>query len=279
MFCTSIETLKKYLPTVINSEFEKYEAEVIDANRWLKSEILGKELYEFTEESTFDDDILKQHCEAVVARKAYLEGIPGFDLVETSAGFVVARNENQVPASPERVKKLQESMAHRLTESIENLLQYLEETTDYHNDWKGSPTYALLTDIYIHTLTEFRRYAQWSASRIEWIASKPMMLNVIRLIIEPVISQELSEEIIEELRDDDLSESNETIISDLKSAFANFVVGEKEAGTSYLYRIRKKLMASPSDYPAWENSELYTEIAASTIDKYDSERRIFRAGF
>ena len=279
MFCTSIEILKKYLPTVINSEYAKYEAEVLEANRWLKSEILGKELFESMEEPDFNDEELVGYCEAVVARKAYLEGIPSFDLTETSAGFVVTRNDNQAPASPERVKKLQDSIAHRLTDSIENLFQYLEEHTDYHNDWKGSSTYALLSDTYIHTLSEFRRYAPWPGSRIEWVASKPMMLNVAKLMIEPVISQELSEEIIEELRDDDLSESNGTIISDLKFAFANFVVGEKEAGNSYLYRIRKKLMANPSDYPAWENSELYTEIAASTIDKYDTERRIFRAGF
>lgn len=279
MFCTSIEILKKYLPTVINSEYAKYEAEVLEANRWLKSEILGKELFESMEEPDFNDEELVGYCEAVVARKAYLEGIPSFDLTETSAGFVVTRNDNQAPASPERVKKLQDSIAHRLTDSIENLFQYLEEHTDYHNDWKGSSTYALLSDTYIHTLSEFRRYAPWPGSRIEWVAAKPGMLNVIRLQIEPVISQELSEEIIEELRDDDLSASNETIINDLKAAYANFVVGQVDTGNAYLYRVRKKLMADPEDFPAWENSELYAAIEASTVDKYDEDRHIFRAGF
>ena len=279
MICATITILKKYLPSVINSEFSKYEAEVKDANLWLKKEILGKELFEKIDDEDFDDNDLTSLCEAVVARKAYMEGIPGFDLTETSGGFVVTRNEQQAPASPERVKKLQESIAQKVTESIENLLQYLEENSDYHTDWKGSPTYALLTDIYIHTLTEFRRFAPWQASRMAWIAAKPQMINVIKLKIEPVISRELSEEIIEELRDDDLSDSNRTIIENLKFAFANYVTGNTDEGNSYLFRIRKKLMATPDNFPVWKASELYKAILESTINKYNPERKIFRAGF
>jgi hypothetical protein len=281
MFCTTIESLKKYLPTVINSEYEKYQAEVLDANRWLRNDVIGPELFDSVQAGDYFEDIdaLTAHCESVVARKAYLEGIPSFDLTETSAGFVVTRNENQAPASPERVKKLQDSIAHRLTDAVESLLQYLEENTDYHALWKGSPTYALLTDTYIHTLTEFRRYTPWPGSRIEWIAAKPSMLNVIRLKIEPVISSELSDCIIEELRDDDLDEANTSIIENLKFAFANFCVGEESAGNAYLYKVRKKLMANPSDFPTWENSELYAAIVASTVDKYKTDRPFFRAGF
>lgn len=279
MFCTTIESLKKYLPTVINSEYEKYQAEVMEANRWIENEILGTSLLQIIESEDFDDVDLVERCEAVVARKAYLEGIPSFDLTETSAGFVVTRNENQAPASPERVKKLQDSIAHRLTDSIESLLQYLEENEYYHETWKVSPAYVIISETYIHSLSEFRRYAPWPGSRIEWIAARPAMLNVMKLKIEPVISAELSDEIIEQLRDGDLHESNETILQNLKFAFANFCIGEESAGNAYLYKVRKKLMASPSDFPAWESSELYTAILASTVNKYDTLRPFFRAGF
>lgn len=279
MFCTTIESLKKYLPTVINSEYEKYQAEVMEANRWIENEILGTPLLQIIESVDFDDAILFDRCEAVVARKAYLEGIPSFDLTETSAGFVVTRNENQAPASPERVKKLQDSIAHRLTDSVESLLQYLEENEYYHETWKVSPAYVIISETYIHSLTEFRRYAPWPGSRVDWIAARPAMLNVIKLKIEPVISTELSEVIVESLRDGDMSDANLTIIENLKFAFANFCVGNESEGNSYLYKVRKKLMANPSDFPAWESSELYAAILASTVNKYDTTRPIFRAGF
>lgn len=279
MFCKDISSLRKYLPTVIHSEYEKYQAEVIEANRWLKSEITGDALWELMEEQSFNDPQLTEHCEAVVARKAYLEGIPSFDLTETSGGFVVTRNENQAPASPERVKKLQTATEKRLTDAIESLLEYLEKNSQYHAAWKGSPAFALLTDIYIHTLNQFRRYAPWAGSRLQWMAARSSMLGVIKLKIEPVISHELSDQIIEELRDNDLSQSNARILENLRFAFANFAVGQEEAGKSYLYRVRKVLLSRPQDFPAWEQSELYAAIQASEVNKYDRERSFFRAGF
>ncbi len=279
MFCTNIEAIRKYLPTVIHSEYSKYESEIREANRWLKNEITGSALWGLMEGESFNDPDLNELCESVVARKAYLEGIPSFDLTETSGGFVVTRNENQAPASPERVKALKQGIEKRLTDAIESLIQYLEENTQYHDGWKGSPTYAMITETYIHSLTKFRRYAPWTGSRLQWVAARPAMLSVIKLKIEPVISAELSDEIIEQLRDDDLSESNTLILENLRFAFANFVVGQEETGKSYLYRVRKRLIASPADFPAWENSELYAAILASTVNKYDMERPFFRAGF
>jgi hypothetical protein len=279
MFCTNIETLRKYLPTVIHSEYAKYESEVREANRWMQSEITGDALWEVITAESFDDLKLTQLCESVVARKAYLEGIPSYDLTETSGGFVVTRNENQAPASPERVRKLQEATEKRLTDAIESLVQYLEQNENYHTPWKGSPTYALMTDIYTHTLTQFRRYAPWPGSRLQWVAARPGMLAVIRLKIEPMISRELSEEIIEQLRDDDLSQPNKDILENLRFAFASYVTGQDEAGKSFLYRIRRVLFTRPADFPAWETSELYSAILASGVNKYDPERPFFRAGF
>ncbi len=279
MLCSTIESLKKYLPTVINSEYCKYEAEVADANHWIRKEILGSMLFDAITGEDFSDHELYYLCEAVVSRKAYLEGIPSFDLAETASGFVVSRNEQQTPASAERVQKLRDSLAQRLTDSVETLLQYLEEHSGYHDQWKGSPVYAVLTDTYIHTLTDFRRYAPFAGSRLDYLAAKPFMLNAIRLKIEPVISPELSGQIIEQLKDDDLSESNLRILEDLKSAFAHYVIGETETGNTYLYRVRKRLHADPRDYPAWESSEVYTAFLAGAIDKYNPERPVFRAGF
>lgn len=283
MICTTIESLKKYLPTIINQEYEKYEGEVKDANRWFRREIVGDALYGIiTQEPAEPEETwskLLDLSEAIVSRKAYLEGIPSYDLTETSGGFVITRNDNQAPASPERVKALVESISRRLTDSVEDLLEFLEEETDYHDAWKGSPTYSLLTDTYIHSLREFRKYAAFPGNRLDYMAARPAMLSAIKLRIEPVISSDLSDEIIEELRDGDLSESNELIIENLKFAFANFVIGEMDIATSYLLRVRKYLYAHAADFAAFENSELYAEIQALSINKYDTERRLFRAGF
>lgn len=277
MIAGTIDILKKYIPTIVGNDFGKYEGEVREANNWLKREITGTELYAILE-SEGNEELLT-YAEAVVARKAYLEGIPGYDLLETEAGFVVTRNDNQAPASPERVQKLQEQTAKKLSDAIEDLLEYLEDHADYHDEWKGSPAYTLLSDTYILTLKDFRRYAQFEGNRLTFLAARPRMMDAIHLEIGPVISPDLSDQIIEQLRDGDLTAENKAILENLRFAFANFTVGNKEVARSYLMKVRKVILKAPDTYPAFRDSELYAAIQATVIEKNTIEKPIFRAGF
>ncbi|WP_372772097.1 DUF6712 family protein [Mangrovibacterium sp.] len=277
MIVTTIDTLKKYIPTIVGNDFSKYESEVREANNWLKRELTGSDLYAILDQAGNEE--LLSYAEAVVARKAYLEGIPSFDLMETEAGFVVTRNDNQAPASPERVKKLAEQMAKKLSDAIEDLLEYLEEQVDYHDEWKGSPAYSLLSDTYILTLKDFRKYAPFEGNRLAFLTAKPQMMDAIHLQIEPVISPELSDQIIEQLRDDDMTAENKSILENLRFAFANFTIGKKEVAQSYLMKVRKVIMATPDNYAAFRDSSLYATIQATVIEKNTAEKPIFRAGF
>lgn len=105
------------------------------------------------------------------------------------------------------------------------------------------------------------------------------MLDVIHLKIEPIISPELSEEIIEELRDDDMTAANTAILRNLRFAFANYVAGNDDKAHNYLMKVRKVILATPDSYPAFKNSDLYATIQALEIDKNTDEKPIFRAGF
>jgi hypothetical protein len=278
MLIHNIETLKLFIPTIVGGDFEKYRAFAESAGLWLKKEITGTDLYEklieqpaelpseATEQQKTEALEVEQafrFAQAVVAYKAYADGVPHFDLVETESGFAIVSTEKLAPASQQRVAALQAGMYKKLSEAIEAFLEYLEDATTLHDEWKGSPTYTLLSDTYIVTLREFIRFVQYTGPRLEFVALKPLMLNAIHLKIEPVISAELSEEIIEELRDGDMSIPNEDIISDLRFAFANFTLGFNEIGQAYLMRVSKKLYANPDDYPAFRDSDLYIAYLAS----------------
>ena len=277
MLVTTIARMKELIPVIVGSDFSKYETFIKEAREWLKHELIGSGLYNKLGDA--GNSVLKEYCENVVANKAYLTGLPFFDLIETESGFAVTRTETKAPASPERVKALKEGIEKWLTEAIERLLEYLEENEQYHEDWKGSETYTLLTETYIHTLKEFRRYAPFSGSRLDYVAKLPAMLDVIHLKIEPVISPELSDAIIEELRDGDLGEPDKAILRNLRFAFANYVAGNDDVAHSYLMRIRKVLLGNPDAYPAFKNSALYENIQATVIAKNTDSKNIFRAGF
>jgi len=277
MLVTTIARMKELIPVIVGNDFSKYETFVKEAREWLKHELIGSELY--NKLGVEGNSVLKEYCENVVANKAYLNGLPFFDLIETESGFAVTRTETKAPASPERVKALKEGIEKWLSDAIERLLEYLEESIQYHEDWKGSETFTLLTETYIHTLKEFRRYAPFSGTRLDFVAKLPAMLDVIHLKIEPVISPELSDEIIEQLRDGDITDLNKSILRNLRFAFANYVAGNDEVAHTYLVRIRKVLHKTPDSYPAFKDSELYANIQATVITKNTDEKTIFRAGF
>jgi len=167
MIILDLDTLKKYIPTIATNEeadFAKYETYLKSAEKWMRREITGADLFELIEDPNND---LVDFCSAVIAHKGYLEGIPFLDLVETANGFAVHSDVTLAPASTARVNALTAAMAARLDECVEDLLEYLEATPEFHDDWKGSKTYTLINDNYSATLREFRNYAVFTGNRID----------------------------------------------------------------------------------------------------------------
>ncbi|NQU54157.1 MAG: hypothetical protein HQ522_16640 [Bacteroidetes bacterium] len=277
MLVDTIDKMKAFIPVVVGSNFNKYKPFIEEAREWLKREIVGAALYAKLE--TAGNEALKNYAEGVVANKGYLVGIPFFDLVETEAGFAVTLTTTKAPASRERVNALIVGVEKWLSDSIERLLEYLEENAQYHEDWKGSNTFALLTETYIHKLKDFRRIAPFEGTRLEFIKQLPSMLDVIHLQIEPVISPELSDEIIEQLRDEDLTVANAAILRNLRFAFANYVITKTDSAYNYLMKVKKVITETPDSYPAFRDSSLYASIQATVIVKNTDEKPIFRAGF
>lgn len=278
MLINDIETLRNYIPTIIAGDYKKYATYISAANDWLKKEVLGKSLFaeiENLEPTNQQHTELIKKCETVVANKGYLEAIPFMDLIETESGFAVVRTDQLVPASRDRVDALLSGIKHKLGEAIEDLIDYLEESEEYHELWKGSETYSLLTDVYISTLKQFRRYAEFSGNRAEFINFKPNILNAINLFIEPVISKELSDQIIEQTRDNELTESNKAIIENLRFAMALYSIQKTAESNIYLNKVRNELLKNPDNYPAFKGSEIYAKYLART--KTQNTGKIFKA--
>jgi len=294
MLVDTIGKMTKVIPTIADDDLSKFDAYLVDARRWLKREITGPDLYDLLEtilvaelpaeptdeqRAAFAQDAdLLALAEAIVAYKAYYEAIPFVDLIGTSSGFAVTNSQTHAPASKERVAALRLATLKWIGESIENLLEFLEEHPDYHDEWKGSPAYTLLSDTFILTVREFRKYAQFDGSRLEWIKLHPEMMNAMRLKIGSRISPELSDQILEQLRDGDLTDKNKAILENLRFAFANFTIGNNDLAESYLVRVRNVIMKKPDDYPAFRDSDLYATILANTVAKNKTENSIFRAG-
>lgn len=262
MIITTIAQFKERIATIQGGNIKRYEPYLATADLYLSSELIGATLYgKLTDEG---NETLLARCQDVVALKAYHDAIPFLDLVETETGFGVVSSggSNLVPASRERVDKLIAQTEKRLSDAIELLLAYMEETTAYHTDWATAPAYSIIHSSYIFTLTQFRRYARYEGSRLEFVKDAPKMQRAIRYIIEPVISREQSQAIIAELISGTISEATTAIIEDLRFALAMYLTGETEAANASLAKVKDVLYDDPDSYPEFKASDIYTDYLA-----------------
>ncbi len=254
MIINDIETLKSYIATIADAEFSQFKQHLVSAELYLKREIVGESLFDLIDEP---NDLLIEHCRNIVANKAYLEAIPFMDLVSTANGFAVIHTDTLTPASPARVSALKQGTEERLNECIEDLLEYLEAHNQFHDDWKGSKTYSLISENFISSLREFRRYARFDQGRLEFIKVLPTLSSIKKLKIETVISTELCEQIIEQIRDNELSSSNKRIVDDIRFALANYAINNEAVGDSFIAKVKKFLLNNIPDYPVFAASDIY----------------------
>ncbi len=264
------EQLKERIPALAvydsdGNEIDRYKTFLEKAENWLINNITDKALFTAINAST--DTEAKNHCINIICYKGYIDAMPFLDLIDSGSGFSVTNNQNLAPASKERVSALKAAMIEMLTTSIEDFIIFLEKTAAYHDEWKSSNTYSILTETFIHTLTEFIRYAPFTGSRLDFIKALPAMKNAMQLKIAPIISKEFVEEIIEQLRDDDLTEANKKIIENLKFAYSNYVINEINVADMYIVKVQNYMIDNIDNYQVFKASKIYTQYLANQTTK------------
>lgn len=279
MLINNITKLKGYIPTIAGSEISRYSTYLQTAEEYLITELIGDTLFAKLSITTPDAKLLR-YCENIICHKAYLDAIPFLDLVETETGFAVVSDVNNsvVPASKDRVEKLIRGTETRLSDAIEQLLEYLEGNEDFYNDWKGAKAYSINHESYIFTLTQFRRYARYDASRIEWMKDISKVTRALRNHIEPYISAALSQQIIAQLKDNTLSNANKLIIEDLRFALAAFVTGDKATGNEFVFRVKQYLIDNVDNYAPFKTSSIY-EAYLAEVSGFSTDQSIAAFGW
>ncbi len=282
MILKALSEFQDAIPTAVSLEkFDDIKTYIQSAELWIKNNVLGKDLYLIlsTEDSTgqVDDDDLLRLCRNVVANHAYWDAIPFLDLTHTNSGFAVIQSNNQVPASKERVERLREQCLLRRDNEIEMLISYLEND-EYHDLWKGSPTYSILTDCLISTASELQLYGQWTGTRKDFLQLRPKLIQETMLRLEPVFSKDYIDELIEKQRDGEIAGDDLKVITLLKYVLGSLVNGNTEAAQKIAGDALRYMDANPESFETYTDSDEYT---ARTTAGYvnDTESTIFSSLF
>lgn len=228
MILTTISQFIEVIPTAADVEdFSDLKPYCNSAELWIKNKVLGATLYNFVDalgEAPAGTDIdLLQLCMNIIGNHAYWDAIPFLDVVHTNSGFGVINSNNKAPASKERVERLREQCLIRRDNEVENLITFLEQNAAYHENWKGSPVYSLLTDCLIITADQMKIYGSWEGTRTQFLSLKPKLVHFTMVKLQPVFSRDLIESLIEKQRDGDLAADELSVIELMKHSLGSLV--------------------------------------------------------
>lgn len=290
-----ITDFKKYVKLNKDVDFDNalapYEP---DAARKYILKHLGKDLYAEIEEyynttpNTADAalDALLPYVQSALARFTLLLASPSLDINIGTTGYTTQSTTNMVAASGNRVDKLDKSLERLGWDAIESMLAFLEENKDDYDSWVSSPAYTMNITGLVNSAEDFNKEHDIDNSRLRFIFYRPAIKRVETLYIKPAISSELFNEIVEEIKEADISEANQTLLDLLRTAIVMFVMSETRNDSfqanaeAFLSEAKKLLDANEDDYPSYVSSSVYRGGADAQPEQFlnVAENKFFVAG-
>ena len=265
------EEIKKYITVDGSFDFNTVMPYIELAEDEVKR-VLGKEqytelddYYNGTNNGIPELDDLLPYAQRPVVYFAFYKGFDKFNVSITNNGIGVVHNTQLAPASAERVKNLRTSMSDTAWDSLEYLLQFLEENSDDYSAWESSDAYKDTYDLLITSARKFDEIYTINRSRLNYLNWKPTMKDIEELEIAPAISPEMVTELKTQQKDGTLTAPNKKVLADVQKALAYYTAAkngdEAVAHTAQLFlmKAKKTMDTGPDNYPTYKASTVYLE--------------------
>lgn len=295
MLFKTIDQIKEYFSFLAQSDVKFLKPHIIRAENKYMRKYLGSEFYitlnDYVADNGETDETLEDLLEVLrpaLGAFAVKDAVSQLNLVLTDSGFAVTESTGLAPASKQRTDDLKAELEESAWDGIEAMLQFLEENKENYAEWVASDGYTQAHRNLINSAVEFFDLVNLETSRLMFSRLRAIMDNVETLVIAKEISSELLDEIKEQIEDDSVSDDNDAILPDLKRALANLTIAAhvpeeksenqsvadkyninaerrkqyEQTGVSYLARAIKTIKDTPDNFPAYEESALYTAPVA-----------------
>jgi hypothetical protein len=204
MILTSAD-IQKYVPLQTSSfSFDKYAGFETRALHKYMPRFLGSDLMNNIESETPNENLIEK-ITPVLANLAVLEATPFFDVVLTSSGFGVVKNNNIAPASRDRVHAFVNGCQTAANDFLDILLAFLEDNIQQEpfDSWNRC---SLNPESLLPDTSTFNNQSRLNIKRHQFVDLK-QNISSIELTI---FAQTLSSEFLSELQN-----SNDIVIKPL----------------------------------------------------------------
>jgi len=262
------KNISQYLPSInFKVEPKRLISYILEAQREITDRILGYDIEELLVENS-DDNLseLKNLACRAISITAYLNAIPEMDLQLSEAGFVVASNEAFKPASKERIERLMESLRHRKSAALDNLLVFLvhnsKDDASPIKDWRGSRQFVYFSQTPVLTLAEFERFNLIDKSvDLSWdkfYSYIPIMKGNLYSTVAYYISGSYIRDVMERIRDNEPILDNERqVLSHIKAAIIAGAMEKRDVLIQESISARKIMVDNIDMFPIFYNSSSY----------------------
>ena len=255
MIVKTIDQIKVVLTNLAAEvEFADFETYIQSAENWIEYEILGAAIYTSLDNEEEPDPKLIRLVTNLIVLKAYQIGIPYMDLIQTQSGFGVVKDSKRTPASKNRVDRLMQYNDKRIDIEQEWLINHLEDSPEFHDNWKSSPAYSFLSDCLINTVRQLKRIVRFEGSREDFLLLKPSLISQSLIFLAPAISKAYLDELILKQNAGTLSEEDNKILFPIKQALASHVLDHTQLSFHIIATVSVIMDNDLDKYPTYRDS-------------------------
>lgn len=165
---------------------------------------------------------LLEKAKRALAKFTIYLATPHMDLHLSEMGFVVTNTQNSAPASSQRVQAARNALLEGGYDSLETMLTFLETNHKSIDSYTNSDAFVFAFSNLINSASEFNQILPINNSRLHFLSLKGELANVKDLVIAPVASKELVDEIIDQKSNNNLSPDNKKALLLMQKALAYF---------------------------------------------------------
>jgi len=283
MLFNTIEEIKKYLPANAAFQMGNISPFIKDAEEAIIIPVLGRDQYNELD-TAYNNNVLNANLEKLLdkvrkplANYSYYKYLPIATVVIGKGSIHVEIDEKKKPLTQWQFLKLEDRFIEAADDGIEDLYVFLEENKDNYTTWRDSDDRKAIRNCFLTSSKEFTEHASIGNSRRTYMAMLPEMKKVQRNHILPILCKELYDEIIEEIKENEISEANAALLEFIRPAVASLT--RARALTELSIKINNNgvqlLATSDRENIIVKNpAEVQRITAMQTSDKEDAEAEL-----
>lgn len=252
-----------YVPSAVMPDdtlFERIASHIDEGEADVKS-LLGADLYEQRDQ----DLTLLNLCNRMACLAAYKTAIPHLDLALTENGFGVVSNQNQAPASSERVNRLRQQVQFSLDDSIDDLLDYLRGNELWVNTYTAT---AVFRSLAWNGRQQLVYFAMPNGHRSSLDELRPK-ISAAEEKVKHCISPEFYDELCDAVRLRTATAEQNTAIHKILMTIGADVTDDKAMAHFHVKKLVEWLDGNIRTFSTYANSTAY---AANTFEPYKNEK-------